>query len=103
MPWAWGCQVDSTAPTAPTGLTATPSAGKILLSWTGVGAADLDGYRVFRRIGAGPLVEIANGVPGIAYNDLAVKPGVTYTYTVQAFDTSRNSSASSSSTSATAI
>lgn len=101
--FAWGCQVDSTAPSAPTGLAAnTSTAGRITLTWTGVGAADLDGYRIFRRIGAGPLVEIVNGVPGTAYHDIAVKPGVTYTYTVQAFDTSRNSSASSSSVSATA-
>lgn len=38
---------DTTAPSAPTGLTLSPVSGGLELSWNGVAAADLVGYRVY--------------------------------------------------------
>lgn len=87
---------DTTAPTRPTGLTATPSADRITLTWTAstdnVGVA---GYTV--RRGDGLVVD----APSNSYPDTAVNPGATYTYTVEAFDAAGNRSMASSPATAT--
>lgn len=76
---------DTTAPTVPAGLTATPqSPTEIQLSWTastdaGTGVA---GYRVFRDAGSTPLASVTT--PN--YTDTAVVANATYTYTVSAYD-----------------
>jgi fibronectin type 3 domain-containing protein len=88
---------DWTPPTAPAGLMATVvSNGEIDLSWTAstdnVGVA---GYTVYR-----------NGIAwttttGLAFADTGLGHGVTYTYTVDAFDAAGNHSAQSTAASAT--
>ncbi len=93
---------DTTAPTVPAGLTATPqSPTEILLSWTastdaGTGVA---GYRVFRDASSTPLATVTTS----NYTDSTAVANATYTYTVSAYDraTPANESALSGSVSAT--
>ncbi|HEU4753076.1 MAG TPA: S8 family serine peptidase [Armatimonadota bacterium] len=71
------------APSAPTGLTARASDGRVTLSWTAsAGAAT---YRVKRAsASAGPYALIASGVTGTTYTDVTVQNGTTYYYRVSA-------------------
>ena len=89
---------DTTAPTRPTGLTATAAgATQINLAWTAttdnVGVA---GYHVYR---AGVLVATLGSVT--AYQDKALAPRTTYRYTIDAFDAAGNLTAQTASVSAT--
>jgi fibronectin type 3 domain-containing protein len=87
---------DTTPPSAPTGLTATPGATQIDLSWTAstdtVGVA---GYDVFRN-----SAKIAT-VTTTSFGDATVVAGTTYSYYVIAFDAAGNRSASSNVVTAT--
>ncbi len=90
---------DTTAPSAPTNLTATAiSAGQINLSWTAatdnVGVAS---YLVFRN---GSPVGYTNTT---AFSDTGLTATTTYTYTLQALDTSGNNSAYSAAVTATTL
>jgi chitodextrinase len=82
---------DTTAPTAPTGLTATAvGAGEVDLAW--VAATDnvrVTGYLVFRN---GTQVGTASGT---TYADMTTVAATTYTYTVKAVDGAGNQSAAS--------
>jgi hypothetical protein len=90
---------DTTAPTVPTGLTATPSAGQVDLSWTAsTDAVGVDSYRV-RRDGAD--LTGATALTGVAYTDTAVTAGASYSYTVSAVDAAGNRSAESTAATAT--
>ena len=98
---AWGKTKpapDTTAPSAPAGLTATPaSSSQINLSWTA--ATDnvgVTGYNVFR---GGVLVATLGAVT--TYQNTGLAAFTTYTFTVQAFDAAGNLSVPSSSASAT--
>ena len=82
--------IDSTAPSAPKGLVATANATTINLAWNAstdnVGVA---GYRIYRsgtEIGASPVTSSV---------DTAVVKGVSYSYTVKAYDAAGNLSAAS--------
>jgi hypothetical protein len=82
--------IDSTAPSAPTGLVATANATTINLAWNAstdnVGVA---GYRIYRsgtEIGASPVTSSV---------DTAVVKGVSYSYRVKAYDAAGNLSAAS--------
>jgi hypothetical protein len=82
---------DTTAPNVPTGLTATPAAGQVDLSWTAsTDNVGVTGYTVFRD-----GVELT-AIPGTSYTDTAVTAGQSYSYTVQAVDAAANKSAQSS-------
>jgi chitodextrinase len=88
---------DTTAPTAPTGLTATVvSAAQIDLSWTAstdnVGVA---GYKIMRD-----GTQIAT-TTGTTYSDKTVKPSTTYNYSVVAYDAANNLSPASNTATAT--
>ncbi|MEZ5498976.1 MAG: fibronectin type III domain-containing protein [Steroidobacteraceae bacterium] len=85
---------DNTAPSVPTGLTASaPNAGLVDLSWNAstdnAGGSGLAGYRVFRD-----GVQITS-VTGTSYADSSVSGNVTYSYTVAAEDNAGNVSAQS--------
>jgi hypothetical protein len=91
--------VPSTAPTTPTGLTATDvDALSIDLSWTAstddVGVA---GYQIYRD---GELVKTIYG-SATSYTDTQLASSTAYTYKVAAFDAAGNVSGESSSASAT--
>ena len=96
--------VDTTPPSAPTGLTATAVSGsRIDLSWTAstdnVGVA---GYRVERCQGAGCTNFTQVGTPTTAsFSDTGLAPSSTYRYQVRAVDASGNLSAYSAIATAT--
>jgi chitodextrinase len=89
---------DTTAPTAPTGLTASVvSASRIDLSWTA--ATDnvaVTGYRIFQN--GAPLVTLGNVT---TFQDTSVFAAATFVYTVRALDAAGNASALSAAASAT--
>jgi hypothetical protein len=86
--------VDSTAPTAPTGLTAKGvSSSEIDLVWqasTDTDYAGVWGYRVYRDGGTAPIATLNGAATG--YNDTGLAAGSTHTYTVTAFDYALNMS-----------
>ncbi len=82
---------DTTPPTVPTGLTATPIAtSQINLAWSAsTDDFELSGYQVFRD-----GVQIATTTT-TAYSDVGLSASTTYSYYLTAFDTFNNISASS--------
>lgn len=90
---------DTTAPSVPTGLTATAvSQSQINLSWnasTDTGGSGLAGYRIYRD-GA-----YLTSTPSTSYSNGSLSAGTTYGYTVAAYDNATNVSAQSASASAT--
>jgi hypothetical protein len=85
-----------TAPTTPTGLSATPSSGQVALTWsasTDDGA--VTGYRIYRR-----GVQIGTSA-GTAYTETGLPGGVRYDYQVAAVDNLGEVSALSVAVSAT--
>jgi chitodextrinase len=91
-------QVDSSPPTTPSGLAATPLGGtRIDLSWTAsTDNAAMDHYSIFR--GGGLLGSSATS----SYSDTSVVPGGTYSYSVKAYDSAGNPSTPSETVTATA-
>jgi len=97
--------VDSTAPTTPSGLSATSISGsQINLTWTSStdsGGSGLAGYNIFRCTGScTPSTKIATS-SGAAYSDTGLTASTTYTYAISAYDGVGNISATSSNASAT--
>ncbi|MCW2622852.1 MAG: N-acetylneuraminic acid mutarotase [Frankiales bacterium] len=94
---------DAVAPAAPTGLTAATGSSAVNLNWADNAEADLAGYRVQRSGSAGGTFStISSGlVAGSAYSDQAAPAGVTSYYRVVAVDGSGNTSAPSTTASAT--
>ena len=88
---------DTTAPSAPTGLTATPiSSTQINLSWTAsTDNVGVTGYQVFRD-----FVQIATTTT-TNYSNTGLTPSTSYAYTVKAFDAAGNVSGSSATANAT--
>jgi chitodextrinase len=90
---------DTTPPTAPTALTATPvSVSQINLSWTAstdnVGVA---GYGVFRN-----GLQVAT-TSATSYSDTGLSAGTSYSYTVDAFDAAGNLSTQSAAASTSTL
>src|SRR5688500_134902 len=92
---------DTTAPTVPSGVTATAqSATAILVSWTAsTDASGISGYRVFRDGGATAVGTVTT----TSYTDTGLTPATAYSYTVVAVDAAPtpNLSAASAAVSAT--
>jgi len=88
---------DTTAPSAPTGLTATAaSSSQINLSW--IASTDnvgVTGYDVYRN---GTFLK---NVTGTSTTDIGLTPSTTYSYYVKAKDAANNESAASATASAT--
>ncbi|MDD4901971.1 MAG: hypothetical protein PHE24_02435 [Patescibacteria group bacterium] len=95
--WIEGAGPDITAPSIPTGLTATAiSSSRINLFWTAsADAVGVSGYRVYRN-----SIQIATST-GTSYSSTGLSASTQYSYTVSAFDAARNFSAQSSAVSAT--
>lgn len=82
-------RAECTAPSEPTGVTATATAANaITVNWTAV--SGITTYRVFRSTGACPgsnYVQIAEVTSGTSYVDSTVSGGTTYSYKVSSRDT----------------
>lgn len=92
LPWSKDWALETGPPTAPTGLTATPLASSIVITWTPSKASDIDHYVLYRNVDdatqpATPYV--ASLSPTLAtsgYPDTAVSLGHTYYYWLVAVD-----------------
>ena len=84
---------DTTAPTAPSGLTATATAaGSVQLGWgPSTDAVGVTGYQV--RRGSTTVGDVGAGTT--SFTDTTVSPGTSYSYTVTAHDAAGNVSAPS--------
>lgn len=89
-----GTPRDSVAPAAPTGLAAARGDGRVVLTWAANGEYDVSGYRVLRD---GTAVG-TTGAGTRTYTDTGLTNDTTYQYSLQALDTSGNTSAASSPT-----
>jgi C1A family cysteine protease len=89
----------SSAPAAPSGLTATPaSASQINLAWT-ANSTNQTGFEIERCTGASctifsPLASV--GANATSYSDTGLTAGTSYTYEVYAYNTAGNSADSNS-------
>lgn len=83
---------DTTAPTVPTGLTATAASSSVIdLSWTAsTDAVGVVGYYVYRD-----TVQIADVTSGTTYQDTGLNASTSYDYNVAAYDAAANVSAQS--------
>ena len=94
--------LDTTPPSAPSGLSATSGDAELSLSWNSTGASDLDGYRLYRAESSISSAEGMKPVSGSApisetsLTDSEVTNGTTYYYRVTAVDESGNESSMSS-------
>lgn len=86
---------ETTAPAAPTGLTATASAGTVTLAWTAPADADVISYSLLRDNGDGVFNTIARNLTSTSIVDNTALPKVNYTYKVVAYDNCGNRSAAS--------
>lgn len=86
---------ETTAPAAPTGLTATASAGAVTLDWTAPADADVISYSLLRDNGDGVFNTIARNLTSTSIVDNTALPKVNYTYKVVAYDNCGNRSAAS--------
>ena len=90
----------TTAPVAPTGLTATPGISQAALSWNAPiydGGSSITGYNVYEGTSTGvesgtPLVSTAPDIT--TYTATGLSPGTTYYFTVKAVNRLGNSAAS---------
>ncbi|HKL22407.1 MAG TPA: prolyl oligopeptidase family serine peptidase, partial [Tichowtungia sp.] len=94
---------DTTAPAAPTGLTAVDGNGSARLSWTPNGETDLAGYNVYRSTTSSNYSSTAlvTNLQSSSTIDSSAENGTTYYYVVTAVDASGNESAQSAEDSAT--
>jgi Concanavalin A-like lectin/glucanases superfamily len=94
---------DTTAPSAPSGVSATARLGRVELVWSDAPEADLDGYDVFRATSPeGPFTRVnAERLRTPAYTDTSVTGGTAYVYAITASDIANNRSPRSGLASAT--
>jgi fibronectin type 3 domain-containing protein len=94
--------LDTTAPSAPTGLTNVSGNATVTLDWSDNTEGDLAGYNIYRSTTSGLGYSKVNTslVTASAYTDTTVTNGTAYYYVVTAVDSSANESAYSSQISA---
>jgi fibronectin type 3 domain-containing protein len=87
--------VDTTPPSPPTRLIATPASGSVRLAWNASPAEDVALYAVYRAEGTGAFLRIATTQAiTTLYTDRDVQPGRTYRYAVTALDRARKANES---------
>jgi fibronectin type 3 domain-containing protein len=92
----WVAEADDTAPSAPTGLSATSGISLVSLDWNDNTEGDLDTYTVYRSTTPGRYEEaLAGGLSSSSYTDYLVDRDTTYYYTVTASDYHANESSQS--------
>jgi hypothetical protein len=93
---------DTTAPTAPGGLTATAATGQVALRWSASSDnAGVAGYNVWRRSNPGTDWSQIAQTQSLSYTDTGVTAGSGYAYAVRAYDAAGNVSPSSAIVAAT--
>jgi fibronectin type 3 domain-containing protein len=95
---------DTTPPSAPISLGATPGDSKVTLTWAANTESDLAGYNIYRSTTSGTGYSKLNGsslLTSASYTDTTAVNGTKYFYVVRAVDTSGNSSGNSNEASAT--
>ncbi len=89
---------DTTPPSVPTNLAATPGSGTVSLTWTAsTDNVGVTGYRIFRN---GSQIAIAATT---SFTDSCLAASTSYTYTVSAFDAAGNASAQTAGVGATTL
>lgn len=83
---------DTVPPAIPSGLSANPGDGEVVLTWDANGEDDLAGYIVRRALPGGALETLDDNVTNNRFVDNDVANGNLYLYTVRSFDTSGNKS-----------
>ena len=87
--------VDTTPPSPPSRLTATPASGSVRLAWNASPEEDVALYAVYRAEGTGAFLRIATTqATTTLYTDRDVQPGRTYRYAVTALDRARKANES---------
>jgi endonuclease I/chitodextrinase len=96
---------DTTAPTAPSGLTATGETTQISLNWNASSESDLAGYNLYRSevSGTGYIKTNASLLTSTTYVDTGLSNNTSYYYVLTALDNSANESTDSSESSATTL
>jgi subtilase family serine protease/flagellar hook assembly protein FlgD len=89
-----------TPPSVPADLRAVTSGNTVSLSWKANNELDLDGYNIYRTIGATSTKINTTPLKNAAYQDSALTDGV-YGYVISAIDTSGNASNATASVAAT--
>ena len=93
---------DTTAPSSPTALNATPNDGFVTLDWSDNAEADFASYTVNRSTTSGSAYSaIATGLTSSSYTDSSIVNDTTYYYTITALDSTGNESSGSGEVSAT--
>jgi hypothetical protein len=89
--------VDTTPPSVPTGIAATPAPYSVVLTWAASTDPDspVAGYQVLRGPTSSNLIQIGT-IVNTSYTDSSVSPSTIYYYAVAAYDPSNNVSATSS-------
>lgn len=91
---------DTTPPSAPTGLSAIPSATSVRLTWNAStdnsGGSGLSGYKIYRDDSSLTVPIATVGTLVTTYTDSTISQGVQYTYRVSAFDVAANESTKTS-------
>ncbi len=99
----FAAQNDTTAPGAPSGLTAVLGTGKsISLDWADITTPDFSEYGIYRDVSGGGYVKIAE-TRASRFVDTEVTVGLVHTYKITAYDRSENQSGYSGTASATPI
>jgi rhamnogalacturonan endolyase len=94
---------DMIAPSAPTGVSASPDYQTVILDWADNSESDLIGYNIYRSTTSGSDYVKLNSalLTDSNYTDIDVANGTTYYYVITALDISLNASANSSEVSTT--
>jgi len=88
---------ETTAPDAPSGLTATPLPAAVALGWTASPSSDTESYTILRaEAGSDEYTTVGRNIRATTFTDNTVETGRQYTYKVKAVDRSLNTSAATS-------
>ncbi|MDO8598940.1 MAG: YCF48-related protein, partial [bacterium] len=89
---------DTTPPSNPTSLLASPTSTQVTLTWVDPTDQDLSTLRIIRAVGDSPATTLLGTVQkGVrTYVDTSVTPSTAYTYTVESVDQSGNRSSGTS-------
>lgn len=95
---------DQTAPAAPSGLSSSSlTSTSVQLSWDG-GGSGIVGYKVYRQLSPYAALPVGTVGAGVStFQDQALRPSTTYTFTIVAFDGAQNHSAASSAVTVTTL